>query len=92
MEISNFRIKISKNNKLCSCQDNAKEGYCEICMEEIIAEKMMTTDYLGALMQEPFIQEHIKIIPVGFDVTEQERFWHTRHYEEGGNAYNRHTD
>ncbi len=27
---------------ICSCKDNAKEGYCDICMEEIIAEKMMT--------------------------------------------------
>jgi hypothetical protein len=61
-------------------------------MEEIIAEKMMTTDYLGALMQEPFVQEHIQVIPVDFDTTEHERFWHTRHFEEGGNAYNRHTD
>lgn len=51
---------------ICSCKDNAKEGYCEICMEEVIAEKMMTTEYLGALMQEPFIQEHIKVIPIGF--------------------------
>jgi hypothetical protein len=78
--------------EICNCRDSVKEGYCDICMEEIIAEKMMTTDYLGALMQEPFIQEHIQVIPVGFDTTEHERFWHTRHYEEGGNVYNRHTD
>jgi hypothetical protein len=78
--------------EICNCRDSVKEGYCDICMEEIIAEKMMTTDYLGALMQEPFVQEHIQVIPVGFDTTEHERFWHTRHYEEGGNVYNRHTD
>ena len=78
--------------EICNCRDSVKEGYCDICMEEIIAEKMMSTDYLGALMQEPFVQEHIQVIPVGFDTTEHERFWHTRHYEEGGNVYNRHTD
>ena len=78
--------------EICNCRDSVKEGYCDICMEEIIAEKMMTTDYLGALMQEPFVQEHIQVIPVGFDTTEHERFWHTRHYEESGNVYNRHTD
>lgn len=78
--------------EICDCRNSVKQAYCDICMEEIIAEKMMTTDYLGALMQEPFIQEHIQVIPVGFDTTEHERFWHTRHFEEGGNAYNRHTD
>jgi hypothetical protein len=78
--------------EICDCRNSVKQAYCDICMEEIIAEKMMTTDYLGALMQEPFVQEHIQVIPVGFDTTEHERFWHTRHYEEGGNVYNRHTD
>ena len=78
--------------EICNCRDSVKEGYCDICMEEVIADKMMSTDYLGALMQEPFVQEHIQVIPVGFDTTEHERFWHTRHYEEGGNVYNRHTD
>ena len=78
--------------EICDCRNSVKQAYCDICMEEIIAEKMMTTDYLGALMQEPFIQEHIQVIPVGFDTTEHERFWHTRHFEEGGNVYNRHTD
>lgn len=78
--------------EICDCRNSVKQAYCDICMEEIIAEKMMTTDYLGALMQEPFVQEHIQVIPVGFDTTEHERFWHTRHFEEGGNAYNRHTD
>ena len=78
--------------EICDGRNSVKQAYCDICMEEIIAEKMMTTDYLGALMQEPFVQEHIQVIPVGFDTTEHERFWHTRHYEEGGNVYNRHTD
>lgn len=78
--------------EICDCRNSVKQAYCDICMEEIIAEKMMSTDYLGALMQEPFVQEHIQVIPVGFDTTEHERFWHTRHYEEGGNAYNRNTD
>lgn len=78
--------------EICDCRNSVKQAYCDICMEEIIAEKMMTTDYLGALMQEPFVQEHIQVIPVGFDTTEHERFWHTRHFEEGGNVYNRHTD
>ena len=78
--------------EICDCRNSVKQAYCDICMEEIIAEKMMTTDYLGALMQEPFVQEHIQVIPVGFDTTEHERFWHTRHFEEGGNAYNRHTN
>ena len=78
--------------EICDCRNSVKQAYCDICMEEIIAEKMMTTDYLGALMQEPFVQEHIQVIPVVFDTTEHERFWHTRHYEEGGNVYNRHTD
>lgn len=76
----------------CNCSDSVNQAYCDICMDEIIAEKLMTPEYLSALMQEPYIQERVKVIPVGFDVTEPERFWHTRHYEEGGNAYNRHTD
>jgi hypothetical protein len=58
---------MEKLMEICNCRDSVKEGYCDICMEEIIAEKMMSTDYLGALMQEPFIQEHIQVIPVGFN-------------------------
>jgi hypothetical protein len=58
---------MEKLMEICNCRDSVKEGYCDICMEEVIAEKMMTTEYLGALMQEPFIQEHIQVIPVGFN-------------------------
>ena len=74
----------------CSCKDSVKEAYCDVCMEEIIAERLMTTEYLSALMQEPFIQEHVQVIPVGFDVTESERHLRTQHYEKGnGRAYDR---
>jgi hypothetical protein len=58
---------MEKLMEICNCRDSVKEGYCDICMEEVIAENMMTTEYLGALMQEPFIQEHIQVIPVGFN-------------------------
>ena len=60
-------------------------------IDKIIAERLMTPTYLEALMQESsFMQEHIQVIPVGFDVTEPERYLQTQHYEKGnGRAYNR---
>jgi hypothetical protein len=60
-------------------------------IDKIIAERLMTPTYLEALMQESsFMQEHIQVIPVGFDVTESERHLRTHHYEKGnGRAYNR---
>ena len=60
-------------------------------IDKIIAERLMTSTYLEALMQESsFMQEHIQVIPVGFDVTESERHLRTHHYEKGnGRAYNR---
>ena len=60
-------------------------------IDKIIAERLMTPTYLEALMQESsFMQEHIQVIPVGFDVTESERHLRTQHYEKGnGRAYNR---
>ena len=60
-------------------------------IDKIIAERLMTTTYLEALMQESsFIQEHVQVIPVGFDVTEPERYLKTQHYEKGnGRAYDR---
>jgi hypothetical protein len=60
-------------------------------IDKIIAERLMTPTYLEALMQESsFIQEHVQVIPVGFDVTEPERYLKTQHYEKGnGRAYDR---
>lgn len=60
-------------------------------IDKIIAERLMTPKYLEALMQESsFMQEHVQVIPVGFDVTEPERYLQTQHYEKGnGHAYNR---
>ena len=60
-------------------------------INKIIAERLMTPTYLEALMQESsFMQEHIQVIPIGFDVTESERHLRTQHYEKGnGRAYNR---
>jgi hypothetical protein len=60
-------------------------------IDKIIAERLMTSTYLEALMQESsFMQEHIQVIPIGFDVTESERHLRTHHYEKGnGRAYNR---
>ena len=60
-------------------------------INKIIAERLMTPTYLEALMQESsFMQEHVQVIPVGFDVSESERHLRTQHYEKGnGRAYNR---
>lgn len=60
-------------------------------IDKIIAERLMTPTYLEALMQESsFMQEHVQVIPVGFDVSESERHLRTQHYEKGnGRAYNR---
>lgn len=52
-------------------------------IDEVVAENMYRTEFLQALMQEsPFAQEHIKIIPVGFDVTEHEEHFRHSHYDD----------
>lgn len=44
-------------------------------INERIAQRLLAREHLEALMQEsPFMQEHVKVIPVSLDVTQHEVF------------------
>lgn len=44
-------------------------------INERIAQRLMTREHLEALMQEsPFMQEHVKVIPISIDVTQHEAY------------------
>lgn len=61
--------------------------------ERVNKHLMSSTSFLEALMQESFVQEHVKVIPVSLDVTQQEKLFNNQHFlKEGGrNAHDRYT-
>ena len=58
-----------------------------------VNKRLMTPAYLEALMQESFVQEHVAIIPVSFDVTQGEKWLNNQHFHKEGekDAHNRYT-